>query len=378
MYILEKLQNYGVKWFLRRVMRESMQPTTRWGQYFKPFAPWLYYALNKPIHFVQARRHLKESSKDTLYFFYDLEVEPITYDFVWALSVANAEREARNLSTLHVVFVPGTVMGFRKELPAYAKVIDHDARLWRVDAILLPSLQLLPCPYGMTFCATRIDAIQLLEKQAKSVYPTKYNVTFPVPYAPEQAVAFGQSCMALRATHQAKAYVYEWLQRYSNDKKLIVITLREYDYTLERNSNIDAWVRFANELNTDQFFIVFVPDTEQAMRDMHQELQAFHTFMPACWNLGLRAALYELAFLNLGVNTGPMSLCWFNARCRYITFKTAVKNVPEIPLEMITSKGFVPGENPAFCNRFQKWVWEEDEYEVISREFELMCQALNS
>ena len=378
---IEKIQRHGLKWFLRRLVREFIKPTTSLGQFLKPISPLIYHLISKPINWMNIKRvrnSFKYTVTNTLYFFYDFEIEPITFDFVWALSVANAKREELSLDFLHVVFVPGTFSGLRKESSEYEGIVNYDSRVWRIDSILIPCVKLLPCSYAITLCATRNEASQIRQKQAKFVYPLKYNVTFPISYDPEQAMVYGQKSMCLRADNKAKEYVSEWLRLHAGDKKTIIITLRQYGYTLERNSNIDAWARFASEIDKENFLVVFVPDTEQALHGIPPELSDFLFFQPACWNLNLRGALYELAYLNLGVNTGPMSLCWFNSQCRYITFKTAVKNVREIPLEMLLEKGFVLGMNPAFANKFQKWVWDDDDFEVIHREFKLMCKSLET
>ncbi len=374
MMLIGKLRRNGFKWTARRVVREFIKPTTKVGQCFKPISPFLYYVVSKPLNYILSKN--KNVSSDTLYFFYDLEVEPITYDFVWALCVANAKRKELGLKVLHVVLVPGELDGLRREAPEYDMVIDQDSRRWRVNAILLSSIRLISCQYGITFCASRKDAEFIRTKQACFIYPSKYNVTFPVPYEPELAVVYGQSCMALSADSQSKKYVSSWLKDKSNNRKVIVITLRQYAYTPERNSNIDAWARFAKELDKDIFFVVFISDLELSLQDIPTQLKDFAFFNQACWNLNLRAALYELAYINLGVNTGPMVLCWFNAACRYITFKTAVKNVPEVPLNMLTDKGFVPGLNPAFTNQFQKWVWKDDSFNTIKEEFKLLCDII--
>ena len=376
MYIIGKLQQHGLKWFIRRVIRELIKPTTNVGQFFKPISPLFYYFISKPANFIYVRSRLKNPSKDTLYFFYDFEIEPITYDFIWALCVANARREELGLVYLAVVFVPGTSNGLRNESPEYEEKVSYDARIWRIYSILIPSIKLLSCNVSMILCATREEATIIREKQARFVYPAMYNVMFPIPYAPEQAIMYRQKLMSLQADHKAKEYVSEWLQQYAKNKKVVVVTLREYGYTPERNSNIMAWAQFANSIDKEKFFIAFVPDTDQDMRGVPDALKNFSFFHPASWNLNLRGALYELAFLNLGVNTGPMSLCWFNPKCRYITFKVAVKNVPQVPLQMITDKGFIPGSNPRFVNQFQKWVWEDDDFDIIVKEFKLMCESI--
>lgn len=376
MTIITKLQQHGIKWFTRRLIREFIKPTTHFGAYFKFLSPLFYHVFSKPVNFVAYQKINPSPEKNTLYFFYDFEVEPITFDFVWALCVANARREELGLRYLQIILVPGTRDGLRIEQSQYEQVVGYHNRIWRIHSILIPSIHLLSCPYGITLCATRNEAHLIHQKQAKFVYPTHYNVTFPVPYDPELAVIYSQAVMSLRASIQAKNYVSQWLQTQTNHKKMVVITLRQYAYTPERNSNIQAWSKFANAKEKD-YFIVFISDTEQAFHKIPKELKKFVFFHEACWNIYLRAAIYELAYLNLGVNTGPMALCWFNAACRYITFKTAVRDVPEVPLKMITSKGFIPGLNPSFANSMQKWVWEDDDLDVISHEFKMMCDVID-
>lgn len=377
MSIITILRYYGVKCVIRRIIREFISPTTKFRKYYKFLSPIFYYLISKPSNLITFSKSQQIASNDTLYFFYDFDVEPVTYDFAWALSVANAYRQKQGLGVLKIVLVPGKMQGLKKEQPQYEQVLNYNSRIWRIHSIIIPCIHLLTCPYSFTLCTTREEAMIIREKEAKNVYPKRYNLTIPVSYEPELAILYPDKIMGFCANNQAKTYVSQWLQARAQSRKVIVVTLRQYDYTLERNSNIAAWTQFASTINKKKFFIVFISDTEQALQPIPHELQKYDFFNEACWNLYLRAAIYELAYLNLGVNTGPMSLCWFNSACRYITFKTVVKNGPKVALEMLTNKGFVPGSNPSFVNSFQKWVWEEDDLDVITREFKMMCDVID-
>ena len=370
MYLLMKLKEQGVLWFMRRIIREFVKPTTRLGKYIQPWSWCIYYLVSKPINFLF---NIRKNPQNSLYFFYDFEVNPITYDFVWALCIANAKREALGLSHLCVIFVPAFGEGVRKESAIYEQVVNCDARAWRVYAILISAIKLLTTPVSMILCATRKEALLIRAHQAHFVYPEKYNVIFPVPYSPEEAIVYQQAFKALRADKQALKYVADWLEsKQIKSKKLIVITLRQYGYKSERNSNMNAWIQFVQMLDRVEFSIVFIPDMEQSFSIELDELNQVYLFDPACWDLKLRAALYESAYLNLGVNTGPMALCWLNARCRYITFKTVVKSGPQFEIDVLVERGFVPDKNPFFTTQFQKWVWEEDDFDILNREFWLM------
>src|SRR5262245_63366675 len=76
-----------------------------------------------------------------------------------------------------------------------------------------------------------------------------------------------------------------------------------------------------------------------------QVLRDFLVFPEAAWNVPLRMALYERAFVNLGVNNGPMGLAWLNARACYATLKIETANVPQSSLGFIRSFGFEPGKS---------------------------------
>lgn len=372
MYLIKKLKKHGYIWFCRRIVRELMSPTTSIGKYLKPASFIVYYFFNKPINFIYSFNKNNKDNK-SLYLFYDFDIEPITYDFAWALCIANAKRNKLNLSYLHVILVPGTVNGLREETPDYEEVVGSDARNWRVYSILLPIIKLLPCSYGITFCYSREMARRIKENQAQYIYPEKYNVTFPMPYVPKHAMEYKKEFPSLQADPHAIKYITEWLGINVKDKKLVTISLRQYSYVVERNSNIKAWAQFANAVDPKDYFIVFIPDTEQALFEVPPELKPFNFFQPASWNVLLRSALYQLAYLNLGVNTGPMSLCWLNPRCRYITFKTTLEDVPQVSMAVMIEKGFLPHKNPPFANEFQKWVWDDDVFSVIFNEFNHMC-----
>ncbi|MDP3706001.1 MAG: hypothetical protein Q8R24_08850 [Legionellaceae bacterium] len=362
---------------MRRIVREFITPTIIPRNVIKPFALVIHHLFIRPVNFFSSLKKSTINSKESLYFFYDFEVEPITYDFAWALCIANAKREELGLKYLRVILVPGMTGGLRKEAVDYEQAVGQDARNLRIYSILIPITRQLICDYGVVFCATRYEALLIREKEARFVYPDKYSVLFPIPYSPGQAMWYQKSMLSLKADIQSLQYISEWKQRYAGNKKLVVITLRQYAYLPERNSNIASWSKFAQKIKDEDFSVIFVPDTEQALQDVPEQLKNFHFFQPACWNLSLRSALYELAYLNLGVNTGPMSLCWFNSRCAYITFKTTVENVPSASLEVMVDRGFVRGENPKFANAFQKWVWDDDDFDVIFGEFRLMCDVLD-
>lgn len=88
-------------------------------------------------------------------------------------------------------------------------------------------------------------------------------------------------------------------------------------------------------------------------------------------------ALYQRAYLNLGVNGGPMGLCWLNSETRYITFRMLTPSVPQTTPEYMRSLGFEPGQSLPFATSFQRWLWDEpDKAAVIRRQFDIMVAKI--
>jgi hypothetical protein len=377
--IIHKIKTNGLSWFLRRTLQEIIQPTAMKcpSKKLKKLAVPLYWLLCKPMNqFNYLMRALKNDQQNTLYFIYDLDVEPMTYNFCWALAIAEAQRQSQGLAELTIVVIAGRHNGQRKESVEYDGVVNSAAREWRLYSIIHAAAMLLPNQPNFCYYRSRQSALLQL-KNKKHRYPQQHTVSVPIPHQMSDAFPFKQQLMALQAPKKGLEYVSAWLNQQAKKRKIITITLRQYDYCQERNSNITAWATFANQLNQDEFFIIFIPDTETGLYEPPEALRSFCNFSAASWHIGIRAALYELAYLNLGVNSGPMSLCWFNRHCRYLCFKMTIeKTNSAASKENMTKLGFTVGQNPAFVNDYQQWEWQEDHEPEITKAFHQMVQKI--
>jgi hypothetical protein len=372
--LLERLSSGGLPWVRRRLLFELASPTTRLGK-------WLNAAARRGLATVLVPfRQPNPAFTDTLLAFYDLKVSPITFDFLWFLAAADLTRRRVGARSVHVVIVPGTSNGVRAERDDYEDVISPEARRLRLFNLTIPATSLLPSTSGLTLAGTRAEAA-LLRRAATHVYPAGYETTLPTFMHPSECLDAarrdGADIAVLRAPQAALNAVDRWLAPRLGDRHLIVITLRHYAYMPARNSRVAEWTDFARSLDPKRFFVVFVPDTNQTL-DLPTELEGITVFNEAAWNLALRMALYQRAFINLGVNNGPMGLCWLNARTRYITLRMRTESVPQTTLAYIASLGFEPHRSLPFATPFQKLLWDEpDTVEVIRREFDLMTAALD-
>jgi len=381
--IIFKLRSDGPRWIARRLAAEAVHPTTGPGQLIHRLTRrGITAALALPRLIRRGRVAEFPSAEKTLFAFYDLKVGPITFDCIWFLAGADLERRRRGLDSVHVVIVPGPHEGVRRERDDYEAVVDAAGRSERVQSILIPACALLPSCSGLTQAGSREEA-GFLRSMARNVFPSDYEPALPVYPSSRpclEAARRGEGSIGtLRATPERLRNVDRWLaQREIGDRRLVTITLRGYPYMPARNSNIAAWVAFARGLDPRRYFVVFIPDTDETIDGIPDALDDFVLMPEAAWSVGLRMALYERAFLNIGVNTGPMGLCWLNDTTRYATLKMAAPGVPQTTLDYFRVLGFEPGRSLPFAAPFQELVWEDDTQDTIGRVFARLVSGIES
>lgn len=358
-----KIASRGPSWLFSRLRRELRLPTTAGGRLLRTMAGRLADLAGELAHPLARWRR-----RDTLYAFYDLEVQPVTFDICHFLASAEIERKACGAHHVHAVFVPAFDGMLRDETADYDAVISLQSRLRRVYSILLPATALLPSCTGHSLASSRAQAAAIRAK-ARHVYPRGYTTAMPLAHAqPEWMEANRRGDVAvLAAQPHAVALVRERVQGLAAGRQVVTITLRQYAFMPDRNSNLDAWRSFARSLDPRRYLVIVLPDVETLSTAVDGFGEAL-TMPELAIDIGLRAALYETADLNLGINNGPMALCYLNRRTRYAVFKIITNCVPQACRDLFLQHGPQPGTQPAFVRApDQIWVWEDDTPEAIGR-----------
>ena len=240
----------GISWLKKRLVAEKAFPTTSVG---------------RGIHLV-ARRGIRAAAtlpramrrvltaefpdvENVLFAFYDLQVAPVTFDFLWFLAASELHRRHSGLDSIHVVIVPGAYDGVQRERDDYEIVVDRLARQARIHNVLIPACRLLPSCTGVTVAGSRAEAAFLRSIVARHILPTDYEPVLPVfpgPRACLEAARNGDPDVAcLRAPEEELRQVRMWARARAGERRLVTITLRHYAYMPARNSNLPAWVAFA-------------------------------------------------------------------------------------------------------------------------------------
>lgn len=366
--VTDFVRRRGLAEIPRRIKQELATPTTPLGRRIYPavIAAW---GLRRRLSSIRGR-----NAGAGLIAFYDLGHWPITFDFLWFLLAAEIARQEAGLPFIHLVLVPPTSWEEGPEEAAYYKVVNGDARRQRLYDILIPACQFLPSITGLTLAESREAASLLANRRPGEKYPHSYFPETPAQFVPFSRVVVdrsrrGGNIPSLRPTAAALAWADAWSQTHMAGRPFVTVTIRDYGYNILRNSNVAAWNSFARELKERGLSVVFIPDMLRSL-DATDNPFSDALFLPeAAWNLGFRAAIYERAYVNCGVNGGPMSLCIFNPISRYILFRMVVESDPVGNSEYQRQLGFDPGKPFPFASPFQRIVAEPDELETIRAEF---------
>ena len=318
--------------------------------------------------------------QDTLYAFYDLDTFIPSYDVITFVILSEVERIKQNKKRIQFILVPAGGEG-RPGINVYYTKSDTQ---WRIEKILIPSFSLLESFAGVEY---------ILNREQISYYQTKHVSTFPQQYfknhkAPsanftllKQCTDNGVPLSYLRAPAQASQIVKHFFSSINaQNKKVISITLRDYWANSKgRNSNIIAWLEFAQSLNPDEFIPIIIKDTYSLHNPLPEGFDNLMTFDLASIDLHLRVALYELAFINMGVESGPVYPINFLKGARSIIFKKIDNSVPGIAERSISVHHFTPGENHYFAdNQYQITAWMEDSYANICSQFDQLNKKIAS
>ncbi|WP_373840301.1 hypothetical protein [Methanospirillum sp.] len=183
--------------------------------------------------------------------------------------------------------------------------------------------------------------------------------------------------VVFKAPDYALKYVDSWLKERSEGKKIVTITLRESVYEERRNSLINEWIKFADEIIKSGFFPVFIRDTEKNMKYDEKPLSEYVTIPEASIHVPIRMALYDRAYLNMAVSGGPPVYSVCNRNNPYLLFKL-VAGYGSTNENFFKQMGVEPGTQPQICGLFQKWVWKEDTFEIILDEFLKMVEKIEA
>jgi hypothetical protein len=262
---------------------------------------------------------------------------PYNFDFTtWLIDQEMIRRREGASTPLKVGFWFGRDEG--------AQTLKNPLHRKFLDGVMRPSLALVGAIEHQGACDGR----------AKEMYLPRDIIT---------SAKAGESVPRFKAPVHAQEAVADYLRGRPTP---VTITLRESDEWPHRNSNLEAWLKFAEDYLSPEE-VVIVRDTSKAFA---RSVSRYREFPAASIDLHYRAALYEAARVNLFVSNGPSNLAVFGDR-PYLIFidvqPDGFKYYADTPSFWTQKMGLTPGEQYPWASPQQRIIWGKDTYENIEK-----------
>ena len=290
----------------------------------------------------------------TLTAFYDLEVGPVSYDFVVFLVKAELERKRIGADRLHVVIVPGGGPGgFRDKSKFYD---EHEAkfRLWN---ICIPACSLIGASVTL---AVDWDQAARMVRVGSDVWPADWDrqTLRTRPHLVGGligAAKAGTPIPRLNASDHAKRVV----RKLFAGRPVVTMTQR-HTYLSTRNTVPSEWRKAQEHISGKGFSVLDIHDVGVALANGGGFAEL---------SIDLRMAVYQEAALNLQANNGAASLCWFSTS-PWLMFDAGVGDTREEWTGLFVDQGLAWGASWPWATPQQRIVYERSTAEVIIREFD--------
>ncbi len=317
---------------------------------------------------------------DVLYAFYDLANNWVTFDSVAFGIIAEIERIKRNKKHIHFIIVPD--YSCNSEFIGAYKNLSSEEKHWRINHIVKAVFSCIPTTLGVSHLAYREEADLFASSELSCLPDAFYSAKVSTHFAHNMLNTYlqnGYNLSVFRAPAQAKKLVTSYLSANAANKKILVINLREYDIQSSRNSRLEDWARFLQEIDTKIYFPLVIRDFYSSTEPLPDMFKGIDSFPTAAVDFAVRVALFEQAFLNMSITNGAFYVTNYLAGVAAITFIQLDDNNPCMSTQTFERCGYSIGENTKLRdNENQIIVWAEDSYENISNAFLSMIQQLEN
>jgi hypothetical protein len=274
------------------------------------------------------------------------------------------------------------------EYPFFAGApVNHDFLIWLVDAKMTMIRERAPPPLRVHFSHAELldeTGLNFLENVFRPMLPllgvmedsiAKGGRHKPL-YVPQDIVVASRSGEPVPRLDASPRAHYQ-TELFLRGRRPVTITTREAPHSPQRNSNMAAWLKFAQHLQAKGEEVVFVRDAYQATQAMPPGLCSYPA---ASWVPDLRVALYQHARCNMLVANGPCGYGFF-IPAPYIYFVNTERDLSYAPANASwwqRANGIAEGEQWPWALPHQRLVWQRDSYENICAAWEAMEPQLRT
>ncbi|MDA8637310.1 hypothetical protein N9L49_01695 [Rhodospirillales bacterium] len=336
-----------------------------------------------PVDRKLTRQFTDKGLKGIVTVVYDLALYPVSYDFIIFLANADAFRRLSSAERMNIIVLSHDSDPIQDDVWPNHPILDGDEKAY-IKNFILEACMLYEATGDIHLCRdrSRLYADWSQIESTSLVFPEGYTPHIPdaalnrlqVPlyglvhlFADRHEAQHASNVYCLSASMTYKELARDFIRRQAGKKYIISITLREATHDPDRNSDISAWQRAIEKLDHEKYTFIVLRDFQKVFSEPVLVGPSVVECPEAVLSIMFRAALYEVADLNLMTNGGPASLCFLNHRCRYIVFMEKGAYQDRWYPAFKKQHGVSVGEDLPFSSDVRRLLWcRDDESNIIS------------
>jgi hypothetical protein len=315
----------------------------------------------------------KKKKSDELFAVYDLNTQLPGYNLVQFLLCVEHYCIKNGYKSFTLVVIPKELNSALEE-KVLGESNDPDTNNHHSISFLSTLAILSPSCDGFLSFGTRQAARKFIANA--NVFPEGFGLSVANKFDAKLTqilVEEGTFCQFSSPNHIA-ALMSQWRPLNYEDAQIITITLRQSKIDPAGNSNISAWIRFAEYVQTLGYEPVIIPDDDQSFGGNDLFLKFIEVGIAATNNIGIRLHLYQKAFVNFYVPNGPELLAVYSTNINYICMKSWANGSSVLPSGVNDYKWIDPvALRPYWGSELQMWNGDDDTFDNIKKHFDEFC-----
>lgn len=333
-------------------------------------------------------KHLSEGSPKSMLVICDFADIPVALgDVVCLLWNADIIRKKKGLDAIDVVFIGHASDPCLPGLP-YANKDNFRHYLHNLGVEATRLVKSVGNIFTFNNRQSFVDFWLTFKDKYNVIYPADYDYLYPLEHRDDRPACYWYRCSkdaveqdpSLLTLNIEKEYVdliKKWFSCFVHPDVPVSISLRQCPPE-ERGSSISAWQKLIDYYKGSDIKFVVLQDYVKLYNKPSLVGENVIYYDAPVLLLPLRAALYQECTLNLFVQNGPAMLAHLNDKVHYIIFKYQIPAFHGVcnprAIERIFS--VKAPQNFIGANKYQKIVWEPDDFEVMKVHTDKMIEVL--
>ncbi|PCJ19735.1 MAG: hypothetical protein COB04_05350 [Gammaproteobacteria bacterium] len=298
-------------------------------------------------------------TQDSLTAIYDLRYAPTSYDFGIFLVLADCINQLRGQGSFSV----NVLCNDYQSRGQGVEKLSRQERIWKARNIFQSLSSLVP----------NIDEFKIITGPPPpligNLFPFNwtysYRKSYLESYVARNAVELyyeGANPNVFRSTEMAREYVAE---KYKT--RYVTLSLNNSIHN-EYGTDLDAWYRFYQYIESFGFDVFVIPDQEDLLFFRKFKSYPWKVFESASINLDLRFSFYEHAATNF-CNFSRLTSLLFYSKAPVIQFDQLINGERDEPF-WAENFGFKPGEQYPWASAEQIMTWELSGFDRLCQYFD--------